>query len=73
MIYLIDARAVLHPASPDDEDEDVDWSCFGLFDDKPTSTMSRLAKTGGARAEPGLEIAEIAVVSPTSVIYGASV
>lgn len=59
VLYLIDARAVLCPLEASTADEDVDWSCVGLFDQDPilTSVSSQTRSP-----EPRLDITEIAVV-----------
>ena len=61
VIYLIDARSIIHPRNGVDCDEDTDWSCVGLFDqDKQPPTGSVSTKTD---SKAGLDIVEIATVS----------
>ena len=65
VLYLIDARDVLHPREELNMDEDVDWSCLGLFDqDKSPSAPSSSQRSG---PQAGLNITEIAIVSYLSL------
>jgi hypothetical protein len=61
VLYLVDARAVLRPGEATDRDEDVDWSCVGLFDQAEKTPSVSLHQTRWP--EPRMDIAEIAIVS----------
>lgn len=61
MLYLIDARAVLHPANYQAEDEDIDWSFLGLFDNDDPSQQP--PPSGRTALEPCLDVSEMAIVS----------
>jgi hypothetical protein len=61
VLYLIDARTVLHSRDQGSNDEDTDWSCLGLFDEN--STVSDGLQSARGHSDPGLDIVEIATVS----------
>jgi hypothetical protein len=61
VLYLIDARTILHPRDEYNTNEDVDWSCLGLFDqDKSLSEPSSSQRNAH---QAGLDITEIGTVS----------
>jgi hypothetical protein len=60
VLYLIDARKVLHPEEGDAIDEDVDWSCVGLFEQDETLAS---VPSHSRSPESRLDITEIAIVS----------
>ena len=65
VLYLIDARTVLHPREESHIDEDVDWSCLGLFDENKLPAGPLSSQRSGPQAN--LDITEIATVSCVSL------
>lgn len=66
VIYLIDARDVLYSKEPGGKE--VDWSCLGLFDDKPKCHQGEeldfeRGYTSRGGSEPRLSNVEIDIVS----------